>query len=433
MLMVLFDLLMTAYQGTLLAYAIKKQTAQRPHAIWYEAAAVTAYVLFYVIIQSYQLPVPEALSLVIFLAYAKLASYESLSRCALWAVLNTFLSLGALTLVSGMFDMQIAINGNLIAASEDTRIIYYFVGNAAVTVVMNVAARLNRTKQEIALKETLLFVVMLVLLFVINECFFTARLSSSEDRSLLVGALCTFLAMIVMMVLYDRMVKLMRRQRQAELAAQTAQLVGAHQEELKSIYQNMLSVQHDLRHRVAAVEEILSSGDISAPQYREALQLLETTGQPRLLFTGCIAVDAILKAKQALMDSMGISFDLVEYPLTRLPIPQKEFCMLLGNLLDNAVEGVMRLPAGAPSRQVCLSFTKVWDVLFITCANDADTASIRRSGEEFVSSKEHPELHGFGIKSMKKIVEDAGGSIAFHVQRDKFTVEIMLGSTSTDE
>ena len=143
-----------------------------------------------------------------------------------------------------------------------------------------------------------------------------------------------------------------------------------------------------------------------------------------------MAVDAILKAKYAVMDNVEITFDFVEYPLEPLPIPEQEFCMLLGNLLDNAIEGVMRLPASAPSRHIRLAFSKVWDMLFITCENDADISKIRRQGETFISTKDQPALHGFGTENMKQIVSKAGGTIEFETTNNQFTVQIMLGGNT---
>lgn len=103
--------------------------------------------------------------------------------------------------------------------------------------------------------------------------------------------------------------------------------------------------------------------------------------------------------------------------------------MLLGNLLDNAIEGVMRLPASAPSRNIRLAFSKVWDMLFITCENDADISKIRRQGETFLSTKDQPVLHGFGTENMKQIVRKAGGTIEFETVHNQFTVQIMLGGS----
>lgn len=427
MLMTLFDWAMSAYQGSILIYCLKKQFAQRPHSFLCEIFSVLLIVLYLSAIQQLRLPLPDSLMFLIPLAYIKWTSQEKLLSCALWVLLDGFLFMGTLTLVSSLFEIQIGINGSILSASQETMMIYSFVGNAAITVVLNIAARINKAKSIMAKSEMVLFLFMLFLCFIINECFFTARLAQAGQKALLLGAVCAFALMILTMILYERMTCGIQKQRQSELAAQTWQLVSEHQDELKSIYQKMLSEQHDLRHRVAAAEEILSSGAGGQAQAQHALGLLKSGNEARVFLTGSIAADAILKAKYAVMDHEGIAFEFIEYPLAPLPIPEQDFCMLLGNLLDNAIEGVMRLPASAPSRHIRLAFSKVWDMLFITCENDADISKIRRQGDRFISVKEQPELHGFGTESMKQIVAKAGGTIEFFTSRSRFAVEIMLG------
>lgn len=430
MLMVALDLLLTIYQGALIIYVIKKQFIQRPHSTLYEVAGVLSFTSFILLIQYLQLPIPDSLAILIPFVYIKFTSHERLMPCVLWTILDGFLFLGTLTLVSSLFDIQIGMNGGVLAASDETQMIYNFAGNAALTVVFNIASRFGKVDHIISFKETILFILMLLLCFIINECFFIARLSGHEGNILLIGSACSFIVMILTMVLYERLTESTRKQRQTELETQTAQLVTEHQEELKGIYKNMLADQHDLRHRVAAAEEILSSAAIDDEDRRHALELLKKPDQPKLFITGNVAVDAILKAKSTVMENVGITFEFVEYPLTPLPISEQNFCMLLGNLLDNAIEGVMRLPASSSSRGIRLAFSKVWSMLFITCTNDADETKLKRCGEEFLTTKEHPELHGFGTKSMKKIVEEAGGTIEFEVEHGKFKVYIMLGGNA---
>ena len=77
------------------------------------------------------------------------------------------------------------------------------------------------------------------------------------------------------MVLYEQLTETTRKQRIAELEAQTTQIVAQHQDELKSIYKNMLAEQHDLYHRVTAVEELLSSSKIAEIDRRQVLSMLK--------------------------------------------------------------------------------------------------------------------------------------------------------------
>lgn len=402
---IVLDVLMSAYQSGLFVYTLKKQFVQRPHSFWFEAGCVLLTVAYLVMIQYLHLPLSDSLMFLIPLVYIKLTTDERLLTCALWTTLDAFLMMGTLTLVSSLFDIQIAMNGSVIYAADEASALYSFAGNVAITVVMNIAARINKVKNVVARKEMLIFLAMLLLCFGVNECFFVARVVPQNDQVLWIGSACAFAVMILVMILYELMTETVQKQKKSEMEAQTAQMLNKQQDELKSIYKNMLAEQHDLRHRVAAAEEILTATTVDDDQRSSILQLLQSDAQPRLFITGSVAVDAILKAKSTVMENAGITFEFVEYPLMPLPISEQNFCMLLGNLLDNAIEGVMRLPASAPSRCIRLSFSKVWNMLFITCTNDADCSTIKRHGDEFISTKEHPELHGFGTKNMKKIVD----------------------------
>lgn len=423
----ILDLLMSAYQGSLIIYTLKKQFVQKPHSYLYEIVCVILIVLYLYMIQYMHLPLSDSFLFVFPLIYIKMTSNERFVTCALWTILDAFLFMCTLTLISNLFNIQIGMNGSVLVASDETIMIYNFVGNAAITVVLNIAARINKVKHIIARKEMSLFLLMLTLSFAINECFFLARVSLENENILLVGSICSFVGMILTMTLYERMAETMKKQRQAELETQTMKLLNEHQDELKSIYKNMLAEQHDLRHRVAAAEEMLSSSTINDEQRRHVLELLQHEKQAQHFITGSMAVDAILKAKSTVMENAGITFDFVEYPLMPLPISEQNLCILLSNLLDNAIEGVMRLPASASSRNIRLVFSKVWNMLFITCINDADDTKIRKQGDDFISEKESSEYHGFGTKSMRKIVNETGGTIEFEVEQGTFTVQIMLG------
>lgn len=59
MLMIVFDVLVTAYQGILLLYVIKRQVMQPTHSAFYDIAMVLAFTLFFAVIQYINLPVSE--------------------------------------------------------------------------------------------------------------------------------------------------------------------------------------------------------------------------------------------------------------------------------------------------------------------------------------------------------------------------------------
>lgn len=425
--MIVFDCLMSIYQCVLIVYVLKKQIHQKSHSLLWEIGCIILMVLTLTFIQTFGINIPDVLVFLILLVYITIVADERFIICVFWVAIDVFLFMSTLALVSSIFDIQIASNGDVIAASKETMIIYAFAGNSAVTVVLSIAARISHAKNLITQKEVALFLFMLVLGFLISECFFSARIMSDNQVYLLIGSASSFVVMILTIVLYEHMQESAKRQKQAELSAQTAQLSAEHQDELRNIYQKMLSEQHDLRHRIAAAEELLTTANLQEEKHIHIMSLLQENNGTRMFFTGSMAADAVLLAKATIMENAGIAFHFSECPLLPLPISERDFCVLLSNLLDNAIEGVMNLPAGAPSRAIWLSFSKVWDMLFLSCENDANPSKIKKKGEYFLSTKAFPELHGFGIENMRQIVKSADGTIEFWMKDDRFLVEIMLG------
>lgn len=259
----------------------------------------------------------------------------------------------------------------------------------------------------------------------VAECFFVIRIQSVMERPLTVyGSLGMLFSMILTIVLYEILIRQTERQMELEVETQTNSLINAHQEELRTIYANMLSTQHDLRHRITVAEQMLM--DQQTETSSELAELFKDTDVLHEYITGNVSVDAILASKTAVMQRLDIHFSFNTMPLDQLPLPEKQFIVMLSNILDNAIEGILRLPSDADSRKIKLAFSRNWDVFSVICANDMNPETISIRDGEFVSSKEEPFMHGFGTRSVKKIVENAGGIVDYSTENKRFVASIML-------
>ncbi len=109
--------------------------------------------------------------------------------------------------------------------------------------------------------------------------------------------------------------------------------------------------------------------------------------------------------------------------------------MLLANILDNAIEGVLRIPGKEQedSRgEIILTMNRNWNNFLIQCINDYDKTQVQQEDGVFLSSKDSPEVHGIGTRSIRKIVSDAGGLVDFSMGETQFTVDIILPMTDPD-
>ena len=269
------------------------------------------------------------------------------------------------------------------------------------------------------------FLLSLVVQLAAAECFFMIRIQNTDISLTAYGSLGMLLSMILTVALHEIMIRQTEKQMELEVESQTNRLIHAHQEELQTVYSNILSNQHDLRHRITAAEQLLADQQTKAST--EVIELLRDTD---VLFqeyvTGNVSVDAILASKVAVMRRSGIEFTFYPTPLEKLPLSERQFTVMLSNILDNAIEGVMRLPSDSCSREIKLILSRNWDIFSVICENDMNPETVLIKDGDFVSSKENPFMHGFGTRSVRKMVENAGGMVDYSAQNRKFIVNVML-------
>ena len=92
--------------------------------------------------------------------------------------------------------------------------------------------------------------------------------------------------------------------------------------------------------------------------------------------------------------------------------------MILSNLLDNALEALIRHPQ--PDSSLRLTIRRIHQFLLIQVTNPC-TSNI-----SVVTSKPDKRHHGWGLKNVKKIVQKYHGSLEYKVENHSFVVTAML-------
>lgn len=139
-------------------------------------------------------------------------------------------------------------------------------------------------------------------------------------------------------------------------------------------------------------------------------------------FTGIRDLDFLLSQKKKRAETEGIQMTVDTPELERIPLQPQEQMALFGNLLDNAIEACETLKE--ENRWIRLTIRKSHQLLMIKIEN-----SIRgnRAGEE-KPSKSRTGLHGYGLKSIRQIVEQHGGEMNAGARGECFCVRLLFFS-----
>ena len=235
------------------------------------------------------------------------------------------------------------------------------------------------------------------------------------------------IAITIMLLLLFRIISFdAERKNRLQNEIMLLSLTNQHQHELSQMYEVLNARQHDYKHHLQTLEQLVSSSSPTAKEYLDSIAK-EATDED-MIITGSPEVDALLTVKRRIMREKGIEFKLTPYPLANLPITTTDFCAILGNLLDNAIEGIQRIAEPPAAPLIHLAFSRSWDMFYIYCENPCDPSSITASKGRFGSSKkkDEPGLHGIGLHSIEAIAQRAEGRAEFGVEGDVFHAKVVV-------
>ena len=117
--------------------------------------------------------------------------------------------------------------------------------------------------------------------------------------------------------------------------------------------------------------------------------------------TGNVSLDAILNSKLSMAERADIEINCKAELCEELSIPDIDLCVLVGNLIDNAVESCAAL-SGEKERFLRIYICVRRSQLYIAVTN-ATGETVRRPNHEYVTKKRGN--HGHGLKRIDGIVE----------------------------
>lgn len=183
-------------------------------------------------------------------------------------------------------------------------------------------------------------------------------------------------------------------------------------------------LKHDMKNHLIYMEELIrQKKDEEVCKYIDELLNSRGLSQRGVVNSGNILVDGLINYKIPYMKSLNIDFQAeVTIPFD-LRFPEDNLCIIIGNLLDNAIEGIQKIKES--KRQIYLEMMLKKDNLFILIKNPCMEKSLMKKGSYFLTTK-NDEDHGMGLLSVKRAVEECQGSLYINVEKGIFQVSVMF-------
>lgn len=199
-------------------------------------------------------------------------------------------------------------------------------------------------------------------------------------------------------------------------------LIEKHCEEVQNMYQQVRGWRHDYKHHIQTMK-----AHLAMKQYDELdmyLSELDTdlTTVDTVIKTGNVRIDAVLNSKLAVAKRKGIRVNAKAIVPKELAVSEVDLCIIIGNLLDNAMEACEKEPE-EEKRFIRVYIDILKAQLYIYVANSM-TNDIKKLGKNYLTTKSAG--HGFGLMRVDRVVARYNGYLNRQHEEGVFVTEIML-------
>ena len=201
-------------------------------------------------------------------------------------------------------------------------------------------------------------------------------------------------------------------------AAENIEIMRQSQEETRR-------QRHEIRHHLVLLGEMLSQKeDVRAAEYVRSL-LANAESLPSGNYCDNMIINAIAGhyLNQAKAENVSVKAEIRAGQ--NLPVKDEDLCILLTNLLENALEAC-RNTVSEHKRFLSLRISSTEDHIMIDCENGTDKDMKILPDRTIPSSKPDPENHGYGISSVARIVEKYCGDFELSCRDGCFRAVITI-------
>ena len=192
-------------------------------------------------------------------------------------------------------------------------------------------------------------------------------------------------------------------------------VMKTHIAEVEHIYGEMRGWRHDYHNHMQTLLAHLHMAQYDEMEVYLAGLARDLSQVDTSIKTGNVMADAILNSKISVARAREINVRARAFVPKELTISEIDLCIVIGNLLDNAVEACGRID-DPESRFIRVYVDVLKGQLYISVSNSMDGA---------VRKKKRPG-RGFGLMRIDKIAEKYSGYVNRQHEEGVFATEVML-------
>ena len=272
------------------------------------------------------------------------------------------------------------------------------------------------------------FCVPLFMLLIILKLFYVAMQVQSREYMLENFLIISGLLLLLGLSLYflaDRTRSISETMEQKQIIEQLLSMQDVYYKELESQQKEIRSISHDMKSHLRYLNTILAQGQTERAQEYVKTIYQDVESAHSVVHCGNSVIDAILSNKLQGAEDFGIrlEFDLIIPP--QLSVRDIDILILLGNLLDNAMEACKRLEIEDGEKFIYVN-ARVQKGFLCIQVNNSYNGLLNLVENSYATVKTEKHFCGIGLSNIKRIVNKYHGKLNITHTETVFSVLALL-------
>ncbi len=232
---------------------------------------------------------------------------------------------------------------------------------------------------------------------------------------------------ILLCVLFGIYIIKRRTDEEAKMQQLKIEMLESNYLVLRQVYDEKERLLHDMKNHMYIFRDILErDATVEALEYvGEIIGELRESGN--LIWTKHKMMNLILNRKFQEARKADIPVHCECDDMSGLKLTTMELCALIANLLDNAIEANERCPKGV-ERRLDVECRRRENMLIVTIENSITEKAAARGVRILERTEKDKREHGYGMRSIRKVVNAYGGDIDTSMKGEIFRIRVSLAA-----
>lgn len=259
----------------------------------------------------------------------------------------------------------------------------------------------------------------------IISCFLLIEISMEIiSADTLILCMCVIFSIVVtnymVFLMIHNYTDMAEKRHEEELLRQETVYRDEYYQDVEKYQEQIQDIKHDMKNKVAVLYDAVERGEDAAAKELLAEMLGDIRLAEDIIYSANPLLNSLLKVKAAKAKEKGIRMNIKTFVPKKMSIASGDMGIIYGNLIDNAIEACDKVTDTERFIEIETKYRE--EMLLIQVCNSKNA----EGNPELNTTKGDRRMHGRGIRSVRKVAEQYGGSLILEDEGETFRASLLL-------